>query len=107
MYVSHCFYLSPFYPVCNVRWLGLRASHIRKYSNIGMCGDDLTTRDATILDGLQENNRMIRNDERYVEEIEEMRQLGKYELQWLYGHCDGAAFLEKFVLEAILHGDYL
>lgn len=94
--------------VCNVRWLGLRAAHIEKHSSIGLCGEPLTSRDAVILNNLARNNSLIRNDERYMQEVEQMRKLGKYELQWLYGHADGVRFFsETFMLDAILHADYL
>lgn len=94
--------------VCNVRWLGLRSAHIEQHSDIGLCGEPLTGRDDAILNGLSRNNNLVRDDQRYSTEVQQMRKLGKYELQWLYGHADGVKyFSEKFLLDAILHGDYL
>lgn len=93
--------------VCNLKWLGLRSSHIAKHSYIGYDGEPLTDRDRSILDGLQRNTRLIRESSHYMEEVQAMKRLGKYELQWLYGHASGANYLEHFVLESILCADYI
>lgn len=87
--------------------MGIRASQIRKYNNIGYCGETLTNRDTAILSGLLRNDHMIREDVRFTEELQSMTTMGKYELQWLYGHEEGTSFLQTFVLNAILQGDYL
>lgn len=93
--------------MCDLRWLGLRSSHIKQHSYIGACGEELTSRDLAIIRGLQRNHAVFRENAAFATELEAMKELGKYELQWLYGHSTGHDFLQRFVLDAILHGDYL
>lgn len=86
--------------------MGLRSSHIQKYSSIGLIGESLTKNDEAILRSLEKQTLITRNV-RYMVEISRMRTYGKYELQWLFGHEDGPRFLsETFIPNAILHGDY-
>lgn len=94
------------FQVCDVRWLGLRSSHIQKYSSIGLTGETLSKNDEAILRGLEKQTVITRNVG-YQVEMSCMRTYGKYELQWLFGHEDGPRFLsETFIPNAILHGDY-
>lgn len=72
-------------------------------------GKTLNARDEAVLKGMEKRNRLVRENERYRHEVKEMRRLGKYELQWMFGKGDGGVdyFVEGFLLRAILHGDYI
>lgn len=94
--------------MCTVRWLGLRASHIERNASIGMWGEALTARDESLLRNLELRDPVIRADRRYMRETRAMRELGKYELQWLYGHARGVGYFSQvYLLDAILRADYL
>lgn len=57
---------------------------------------------------MEESNQRVKNDERYQREVSEMRRLGKYELQWMYGQQGGGKYLtEGYLLRAILRADYI
>ncbi|CAN8073153.1 unnamed protein product [Agarophyton chilense] len=93
--------------MCDLRWLGLRSPHVSKHSYIGSNGETLTERDVAIIRGLQRNHKVFCENVHYANELKAMKQIGKYELQWLYGHPSGTDFLQDFILDAILHGDYI
>lgn len=88
-----------------MRWLGLRSSHIRAHAYLGLPGVPLTGRDEAVLRGLAARGAL---DGRHEAEAAAMRRLGKVELQWLYGHADGAKYVGAgFVVGAVLRADYL
>jgi hypothetical protein len=91
--------------VCDVKWLGLRASQIAQLSWIG-AGDILTSRDRAILRTLAGRQR-ARRDCRILQEYEAMEIVGKHELQCLFGHPDGIKYFSStFLPQAILQCDY-
>lgn len=94
-----------------MRWLGLRASQIKRLDSefsIGLCGESLTARDNAVVASLRKTVDRSNLDESFMEEIGEMERLGKHELQWLYGHPEGLSYLSKtFLPMAILRGDFL
>lgn len=92
--------------VCDLKWLGLRATHIESFSQFLLAGEPLTRNDNTILRNLERQNLSI-IDDRYTSEIQKMSSLGKYELQCLHGHPTGLRFLtETFLPSLILRRDY-
>lgn len=93
---------------CDVRWLGLRAMHVEMYKCSDERGDSLTRRDESILRGLESRMNSVGQNSSYLHEINEMRRLGKYELQWLYGRGDGHRFFSQtFLVEGILKQQYI
>lgn len=97
--------LCPF-TVCDLRWMGLRASQIKEHQYIGNCGEQLSRNDLQIWKELRRNAKQ--ESSRFLEEVEKMKTVGKYELQWLYGHSKGMDYFTfNFIETAILRGDYL
>lgn len=86
--------------------MALRSAHVRENVHILASGEPLTARDETILEGLKQRNSRVREDVRYVQETNAMKELGKFELQWLYGHHEGISFFRRFLLKLILQADY-
>lgn len=93
------------YTVCNVRWLGLRPTQIQQLDTIDQYGEHLSIRDEKLIHTLR--HRMHHISE-YIRELDVLQQVGKHELQWLYGHEEGVQFLSQTWLpRAILRGDYI
>lgn len=94
------------FKVCDLRWMGLRASQIKAHQDIGVCGERLSRNDLQVWQELRRN--VAQESAKFREEVEEMNAVGKYELQWLYGHSKGMNYFTfGFIETAILRGDYL
>lgn len=94
--------------VCNLKWLGLRGTQILKMASIGIAGSPLTLDDTRTLCRLKQEAESRDEHEAILQEIDLMQQLGKHELQWVYGHELGVRYMARgFVVEAILKGDYI
>jgi hypothetical protein len=93
--------------VCDVKWLGLRASHIGSMAWVRR-GEPLSARDEAVVQNLR-RQQLIRDDPRYLEELDLFSIVGKHELQCLYGNPDeGLLHLSKtFLPQALLHHDYI
>jgi DNA topoisomerase VI subunit A len=89
-----------------VKWLGLRASHIEDMPWVGQ-GEALTDRDEAVVANLRAQV-YISSDPRYMAEVEAMKGCGKHELQCLYGHPSGTKYLSnEFLPTALLQHDYI
>lgn len=94
--------------VCNLKWLGLRGTQILKMASIGIAGSPLTLDDTRTLRRLKQEVKSRKEHDAILQEIDLMQQLGKHELQWVYGHELGVRYMARgFVVEAILKGDYI
>lgn len=93
--------------VTDIKWLGLRSSHLQAMPWVTFPGEQLTVRDKALVQSLKKQNHIL-NDSRYVEELDLMEEMGKHELQVLYGHPEGTNFLSStFLPTALLQHDYL
>lgn len=86
--------------------MGLRASQIEAHAHIGLGGVPLSNNDKRIWRSLIRDSEQALSTE-FRQEIEKMASLGKYELQWLYGHPNGMDYFSRFVERAIIRHDYL
>ena len=92
--------------MCDLKWLGLRAQHILSFQAFLHEGDPFTESDEAMVRNLRRRN-LGAVDLRYVQEIEMMKTLGKFELQALYGHPEGDQFLtETYLPTRIFERDY-
>lgn len=90
----------------DVKWLGLRASHVDRMQWVGD-GEELTSRDRAVIESLRSQSHIYSNEE-YMAEIDAMSDRGKHELQCLYGHHKGTRFFSReFLPMAILQHDYI
>lgn len=91
--------------VIDLNWLGLRPSQIKLHEEkyeIGKCDESLTDRDVSLMVTIR--GRLNGNNE-YEEELIEMETMGKYELQWLYGHPAGISYVSStFIPQVIMQG---
>lgn len=77
-------------------------------ASIGIAGDPFTLGDKRTLRRLRQAAERRRERQAILQELDLMQQLGKHELQWVYGHELGAKYMARgFVTEAILKGDYI
>lgn len=91
----------------DIKWLGLRASHLQAMPWVTLPGEELTTRDKALVKSLKKQ-AFIAQDRRYLEELDLMEELGKHELQTLYGHPEGTRYLSStFLPNALLQHDYI
>ena len=95
--------------VCNAHWLGLRATQIQGLASvIGLCSEEFSTNDERIRRTMLQRIAHLPNSKLYQRELNAMSELGKHEIQWLYGHPEGLAYLSRtFLPDAILHRDYI
>lgn len=92
--------------VCDIKWLGLRASHVQDRAWLGQ-GEPLSDRDRGLLSRLLRRSS-VRERQEYVRELESMADMGKYELQGLYSHRSGVGYLAStFIPTALVRRDYL
>jgi hypothetical protein len=93
--------------VCDVKWLGLRSSHVEKMPWVRQ-GEKLTARDEVVITSLR-RQQLAGQDPRYLAELDMFRLVGKHELQCLYGNPhDGLQHLSKtFLPQALLQHDYI
>lgn len=77
-------------------------------SSIGMSGVPLTPDDERVLGRIQGVARTHNESASISRELSLMREVGKHELQWVYGHELGPQYMARgFVQQAIMTGDYL
>jgi DNA topoisomerase VI subunit A len=88
----------------DVKWLGLRSSHIGGMPWVG-AGEPLTARDRALARSLKQQHH-VAHGPRLLEEVEKMEATGKHELQCLYGHPQGIRYLsDTFLPTALLQHD--
>ena len=77
-------------------------------NTLGIGGEPLSDGDKKILDSTRQCVTESGENERCIQELLRMQEIGKHELQWLYGHYEGFQFLStSFLPMAILRRDYI
>lgn len=94
-----------------MRWLGLKPSQVVQLDaehNIGLCGERFSRRDTALMSTIRERLEGLERLQEFEEELEILEQIGKHELQYIYGHPDGIEFMaSRFIPQQVLRSNAL